>query len=255
MKSYIFAAAALVSAVANGAVIRREEDCDEPKAPTYGSSSHHGTNQTSGQGSNGTLPCGATSSTTYTVVAGDTLTTISTATGAGICDIAAASNVTNVNLITPGQVLTIPQGCTLPIDNTTCIATPDIPATETCVAGLPSTYTIVSGDTLTAIAKDFNITLDSLIGANTQIANPDAISVGQVINVPVCPNSQCAVVGTYTIVSGDLFVDLAATYKTTIGQIKALNPTVNATAIPVGQQIILPQNCANVTSTAAPATF
>ncbi|KAM3415019.1 hypothetical protein BST61_g10156 [Cercospora zeina] len=228
MKSYLFATAALLGAIANGAVIRR---------------------QGSGSGSgSGTLPCGATSSTTYTVKSGDTLTSIGKATGAGICDIAKASNVQNVNLISPGQVLTIPQGCTSPQDNTSCLTAPTTPATETCVAGLPSAYIVASGDTFTSIAGDFNITLGALEGANSQVSDPNSINVGQVINVPVCPNSQCDSVGTYSIAKGDLFYDLANNYHTTVGALKALNPTVNVTDIQVGQQIILPKNCHNITS-------
>ena len=265
MKSYIFAAAALISAVAQGAVLKRaSEDCEEPSKSYGGSTSSSAANKPSGHGHeseapaafngaapvNGTLPCGANSTTTYTVASGDTLNQISSRTGAGVCDIAVASNITNINLINLGQVLFIP-ACTGPIDNTTCVAVPEKNATETCVPGLPSTYTIVSGDTLTAIAKDFNITLPSLIAANSQIANPDVIDVGQVINIPVCPNSQCSTVGTYSIVSGDIFFDLATKYHTTVGQIKALNPTVNVTAIAVGQQIILPQDCKNVTTAVA----
>lgn len=249
MKSYLFAAAALLSAVANGAVIRREDDCDQQHAPGHGSSSSQGTNQPSGgQGSSGSLPCGATSSTTYTVKSGDTLTSIAKATGAGICDIATASGLKNVNLITPGEVLTIPQGCTGPQDNTSCLTAPTTPATETCVAGLPSAYTIQSGDTLTKVAGEFNITLPALEGANSQISDFNSIQVGQTINVPVCPNSKCSSVGTYDIVKGDLFYDLANKYHTTVGALLALNPMVNATDIPIGQQIILPKNCHNITA-------
>lgn len=219
MKSYIFAAAALVGAVAQGAVLRRE-DCEETP-----------------------LPCGATSSSNYTVKAGNTLNLISYVTGVGVCDIAAANNLTNINLIYPDQILIIPVGCTS-IDNSTCVDTPDVPADGTCVKGPPATYTIVSGDTLGAIAKDFNITTDALIGANPQISNPDVISVDQVINIPVCPGSSCKSVDDYTIVSGDTFFDLAAKSMTTVGQIKASNPGVKPETLAVGQVIKVPQGCA-----------
>ncbi|KAI5358592.1 Putative LysM domain-containing protein [Septoria linicola] len=257
MKSYIYATAALMGAVANGSVLRREAHREGPKAPSYSISYSIGTNAPSGQdkspkafGSssvNDTLPCGATSSSTYTVVSGDTLTSIASASGAGVCDIAAANNITNINLINAGQILTIPVGCTS-VDNSTCVPAPEPEATETCVPGLPSNYIVRSGDTLTAIAKSFNITLDSLIAANTQIANPDVIDVGDVINVPVCPSSQCDIVGTYSIVAGDLFVDLAKAHGSSVGQILALNPSVVPESIAVGQQIILPQGCKNVTT-------
>ena len=46
---------------------------------------------------------------------------------------------------------------------------------------------MVSGDTLIVIAKEkLGITLPALLAANPQVTNPDAIEVGQVLNVPLC---------------------------------------------------------------------
>jgi LysM repeat protein len=174
------------------------------------------------------------------------LTGIAKGKNAGICDIAKASGITNVNLVEAGRTIYIPK-CKNPIDNTSCL-TPVYPATELCVPGLPSTYTVVKDDTLSAIAGDFNITLSGLLAVNTQIKNPDVIEVAQVINIPVCPSSQCDVVGTYLIAAGDLYVDLAQKHGSTIGQIKALNVGVDPTKLYAGQQIILPQDCHNVTT-------
>ncbi|EME41175.1 carbohydrate-binding module family 50 protein [Dothistroma septosporum NZE10] len=221
MQSILFAAA-LMSAAVNGFVLPGE--------------------------TTSTAVCGSTSFTNYTVAHGDTLTTIAQKFNSGICDIASVNDITNPNFIETGAVLSIPTNCVTP-DNTTCLP-PATEVTETCVAGLPGTYSVVSGDTLSAIAKDFNITLAALEGANTQIANPDVISIGELINIPICPNSQCATVGTYIIVSGDLFVDLATTHHTTIGQIKALNNNVDPESLAIGQQIVLPQNCMNITAVA-----
>jgi LysM repeat protein len=186
----------------------------------------------------------------YTVVSGDTLGSIAGSQHSGICNIATANNIQNINLIEIGQVLIIPTGCTN-IDNTTCAGPAPVAASATCVAGLPNSYTVVSGDTTSKIAADFNITLDGLLAANPAITNPDAIQVGQVINIPVCPNSQCDIVGTYIVQSGDLYYDLATKYTTTVGQIKSLNPQVDPTKLAVGQTIILPQNCHNLTSATA----
>ncbi|XTI82406.1 carbohydrate-binding module family 50 protein [Cenococcum geophilum] len=46
------------------------------------------------------------------------------------------------------------------------------------------TYTVVEGDSLSAIAYKFNITLQELEAANPEITNPDDIEVGQVLNIP-----------------------------------------------------------------------
>ncbi|KAF2167783.1 carbohydrate-binding module family 50 protein [Zasmidium cellare ATCC 36951] len=222
MQVIVFTAALLSSAV-SGYVLPRNTDCQ--------------------------TTCGSTSTTNYTIIAGDTLTTVAERYSSGICDIATLNNISNPNLVTPGQNLLIPTNCTTP-DNDSCLDVPADP-TETCVKGLGSTYDVRSGDTLSAIATSFNITLPAIVDANPQIADIDVIEVGQIINVPVCPSSQCEIVGTYNIVSGDLFYDLASTYHTTVGQILALNVGVDPTTLVEGQQIILPQGCQNVTTAVA----
>jgi spore coat assembly protein SafA len=45
-------------------------------------------------------------------------------------------------------------------------------------------YIVEKGDTLWKIAKAYNISLDSLIAANPQIADPNLIYTGSVINIP-----------------------------------------------------------------------
>lgn len=58
----------------------------------------------------------------------------------------------------------------------------NITKSQTEVSG---TYTVVSGDTLTAISRKYGVTLDSLISVNPQIENPNLIFPNQEINIPV----------------------------------------------------------------------
>ncbi|THW13342.1 extracellular protein 6 [Aureobasidium pullulans] len=190
-----------------------------------------------------TPPCGATSYIDYTVKSGDTLTTIAANPDlkSGVCDIAKVNCISNINLVIPGEVLKIPSFCTTP-DNTSCqpIAAPA--TNNTCVKGVPAKYTVRSGDFLSKIAENFEITLAALEQANPQITNPDLIFPGQVINIPVCEGSSC-IVAPYQIKQGDLYYDLAQTYHTTVGQIEAYNPNVDPLNITIGITIQLPQNC------------
>ncbi|KAL0258325.1 hypothetical protein SLS55_007501 [Diplodia seriata] len=189
---------------------------------------------------NGTISLD-TSTQQYVIQSGDTLTTIAEQFNRGICDIFYANNLTNPDLIVTGDTLVIPpQTCFL--DDTTCLG-PQTTPTATCIPGGPGFYIVQSGDTLSALSILFNITLDSIIQANSQnIPNPDLIEIGQVVNIPICPGTQCHI-SPYSIQPGDVFVDLAEKYLTSAGQILALNPGVDSNALEPGQVITLPSYC------------
>lgn len=58
-------------------------------------------------------------------------------------------------------------------------------------APTPQTYTIAQGDTLSKIAREFGLTLEQLLEANKDtIENPDQISVGDVIIIPIPPPDE-----------------------------------------------------------------
>ncbi|KAF4303764.1 Peptidoglycan-binding Lysin subgroup [Botryosphaeria dothidea] len=202
---------------------------------------YHGIASRQTQLCNGTIILNTTS-TTYTVQPDDTLIGIANAFNRGVCDIARANAIADVDVLFADQVLAIPPQVCNP-DNTTCLID-TTPPTATCIAGGPGFYTVVSGDTLTRIAEDkFNITLQSLIAANTaNIPDPDLIEVGQLVNVPVCPETQCFI-QPYVYRNSSL-VQLAHDYETTVGQILSLNANFNGTGVPTaGQNITLPSRC------------
>ncbi|WDH76067.1 LysM peptidoglycan-binding domain-containing protein [Exiguobacterium marinum] len=101
----------------------------------------------------------------YTVMSGDTLYKIATMYNTTVSKIAAANNITNVNLISVGQMLIIPGTTVTPPPATTV------------------KYTVKSGDTLYKIATMFNTTVAKIAAANN-ITNVNLISVGQVLTIP-----------------------------------------------------------------------
>ncbi|CBX91502.1 hypothetical protein LEMA_P070100.1 [Plenodomus lingam JN3] len=185
-------------------------------------------------------PCGSSLIVDHVVAANQTLSLIASNYTSGICDIASLNKIQNPNFIQVGQVLRIPTKCTTP-DNTSCLPPPNT-ATAVCINGVGSSYNVRSGETLTIIAGNFNVTLNSVIAANSDI-DPNVISPGQLINIPVCPHSCCDWIGTYEIKSGDTFAELARKMHTTVGQIMAVNAKVDPTKLAIKQQIILPANC------------
>jgi LysM repeat protein len=51
-------------------------------------------------------------------------------------------------------------------------------------APTPQTYVIVAGDTISKIAKRFDITPEDLLAANPQVKNPNKIKVGDELVIP-----------------------------------------------------------------------
>lgn len=95
----------------------------------------------------------------YTVKTGDTLWGISRRFNTSIDSIVKLNNIANPNLIYTGQVLKIPS----------------VTSTTTSNSFI---YTVQRGDTLWAISRRFNITINRILEYN-YIANPNLIYVGQ----------------------------------------------------------------------------
>ncbi|KAG6355910.1 hypothetical protein INS49_015294 [Diaporthe citri] len=194
----------------------------------------------------------AAGNTTVVVEQGQTLGAIAKQFGTGICDIAKASNLADPNLVEVGQTLTIPPPTATP-DNTSCLPPPPPPATERCVLGGPDRLTIPSdGITVEQAAKFLNITQDAFVAANqaaVQGNSSEKLGGGTVMQVPVCPNSQCTI-SQGTVKQGDIFDKIAAAAGSTTGQILGLNPGIDRFNLAVGQTFTLPSNCQNVTAEA-----
>ena len=95
---------------------------------------------------------------TYTVARGDTLSKIATKSGVAFAELVRLNNLSNPDLIKPGQILNLKRTTS-------------------------ATYTVRKGDTLSLIAAHYNVSVASLIAANG-ISDPDVLSVGQVLTIP-----------------------------------------------------------------------
>ena len=114
----------------------------------------------------------------YTVLSGDTLENIARNNNISLAELVSA----NPQLAMPGMILTIPTstGATTTTGTTATTGTTGTPP----VAPPPSvTYTVKSGDTLSAIAVKFGTTVKAIADLN-HIPDPNFISVGQVLTIP-----------------------------------------------------------------------
>ncbi|RDW68050.1 hypothetical protein BP6252_09446 [Coleophoma cylindrospora] len=184
-----------------------------------------------------------------TVAQGDTLSNIAAAKNTTLSAILQVNpTITNANLIYPGEVIAIPS----PQCIGTTPSTP--PATAICSASSPGTYTVVSGDTLSAIAASYAITLAALEAANPQIANFDLIQVGQSINIPACGTCSSNSNGTYAVVSGDTLSKIAAQFGLTLAALEAANSQIaNFDLIQIAELINIP-TCTQGSSSSSPTT-
>jgi LysM repeat protein len=154
----------------------------------------------------------------YIVARGDSLKGLAIRFGTTVNALLAANpNISNANIIYEGQRLTVYVTAPPPT------SPPPPPAGQF--------YYAQPGDTLRKIAARFNTTVDAIIKANPQIANPNLIYVDQAIAIP-------AGTASYTVQRGDTLRIIASRFGTSVDSLLALNPGIkNPNLIYVGQVI------------------
>ena len=103
------------------------------------------------------------------------------------------------------------------------------------------TYTVKSGDTLSAIANDFGVTVDQLVRWNN-ISNPNLITVGQILYFSDKSSSGLGQGITYVVQAGDTLSGIATKFGTTVANLVSLNNISDPNLIYVGQVLKLPSS-------------
>jgi LysM repeat protein len=186
------------------------------------------------------------SASTYTVQKGDTLTAIASKYQTSVVDLKTLNNLAS-DLIRVSQTLQIPDGA----------AAPSVQAPAPAPA---STYTVVKGDTLSAIARRNNISLTDLRQWNN--LSGDLILPGQQLKVANGTSTQPAVqpqavaasgsTSNYVIQSGDTLSKIAKQFGTNVSTIQQLNG-LSSDRIYAGQSLKVSGSAPAPTTAAAPA--
>lgn len=175
----------------------------------------------------------------YTVKSGDTLYKIATKYNTTPEKIINLNYLKNTNLV-PGQVLRIPETYTKEED-----------------MYLPNytNYIVKNNDTLYSIARDNNISVDTLIKDNSITNN--TIKVGQILKIRNSNNNNITIeecfgedytpkdidntpqITTYTVKSGDNLYSIARKYNTTASAIMLLNNLPNSN-LSIDQKLKIP---------------
>ena len=170
-----------------------------------------------------------TETITYTVQRGDTLWAIARRYGTTSEEIAEINNISNPNLIYPGQQLKIPTNSTTEGEETR--GTGDI------------IYTVQRGDTLSRIAREYNVTVAHIVELN-DISNPNLIYPGDKLRItesdvtnlnPIPKNTY----STYTVRRGDTLSEIARRFGVSVNYLVTANNIQNPNLIFPGQILIV----------------
>ena len=142
---------------------------------------------------------------------------------------------------TPAMTSTPPVVVTAPT-----MSEPSVPPPPVAPSGATE-YTIVKGDYLEKIAKNFHVSVNALLEANPGIM-PTKLQIGQKINIPpppepgamapaVAPGAGMEQV--YTVKSGDNLTKIATKFGTTVKALRAAN-NLKTDSIKVGQKLTIP---------------
>ena len=150
----------------------------------------------------------------YTVVAGDTLYNISKRFNISVDDIKRLNNL-NSNLLSIGQILKISSGSNTNSNNYI-------------------NYIVVKGDSLYAIARKYNTTVDEIKRLNNLSSN--LLSIGQILKISSDSNTNINSNNyiNYIVVKGDSLYAIAKKYNTTVDEIKRIN-NLNSNNLSIGQ--------------------
>jgi LysM repeat protein len=180
----------------------------------------------------------------YTVQAGDTVSAIAARHGLRTVDVLAINGLSWSSVIQPGQILLL-----------AAASAPEPVSPPVPTAPVTGGYTVVGGDTISAIAQRHGVSVDALFAANglgwssiiypgqtlaipgVAGAVPDAPVVSEVAAPPAAPPPAA---GTHTVVAGETISAIAQQHGLSIEALFAANGLGWSSIIFPGQTLAIP---------------
>ncbi len=189
--------------------------------------------------------------TTYTVVAGDTLYSIARRFDTTVDRLIALNGLTNPNVLYVGQVLVVPLTTPLPPTSPapTVTGTPPtavLTLTPSPTPSGPLTHVVQPGETLYRIALRYGTTVQQLVILNN-LPNPNLIYVGQVLIIrpgPV-PTPTAMPTATFTPIATATLMP-TATFTPTPTPTTTPNPDEILTPTPIVPDVEIPPDAPNL---------
>ncbi len=107
------------------------------------------------------------------------------------------------------------------------------------VSGWSGRYTVRAGDSLSAIAQHYNVSLGALADANG-LDWRKTLLAGLVLRVPAAATGGSDWGGTYTVRPGDTLSGIALRYRVSLGQLAATNAFDPAKVLLIGTRLRVP---------------
>ena len=173
----------------------------------------------------------------HVVMPGDSLSSIASRYGVSLGRLADANNLANHDVIVLGERIVIPDEGTP--SQTTGYSEP---------VSLPGgSHTVVPGETLSALAERYGITLDALIAANS-IGNANLVVAGSTLSIPgsaiaasAAPAAEAVATSqSHIVAAGETLADIAARYGVPQSSIEEANGLANPNLIVEGQALDIP---------------
>jgi cell wall-associated NlpC family hydrolase/nucleoid-associated protein YgaU len=182
---------------------------------------------------------------TYTVVEGDTLWSIAQQFSTTTAALVDANKLDDADRLLLGSRLIVP-GSNIP-----SVAMAPTPKPVVTAAAPPPpkrsllvSYTVQAGETLTGIARQFEVRPDVIVQASG-LDDPNRLSVGAVLKVPL-PGHE------HLVKAGETLRDIAAQEKVDLGSLIDFNELDDPELIRVGQVVLVPVPPASLQAAAAP---